>query len=153
MKVWIDADACPVAVSDLINRAAHKLAIEAVYVANKRLQLPVSPYISSVVVASGADVADQYIADNALENDIVVTHDIPLASKLVPLGVTVISPRGDLFDEGNISERLASRDLMQSLRDSGTISGGPAPFTEKDKRNFASRFDAAIQRLRRKTGS
>ncbi len=149
MKIWVDADACPGVITDLINKTAHRLSIETVFVANKQLKLPVSPFILSVVVAAGADVADEHIAQNASAGDLVVTHDVPLAARLVPAGITVISPRGDLFHEDNINDRLASRDLMQSLRDTGTISGGPEPFNDKNKRAFANHFDAALHRLRR----
>lgn len=149
LKIWIDADACPGAVTEVVSRAAHKLHIDTVFVANKLLRPPESPYISTVLVKAGMDVADAYIAEQADCGDLVVTNDVPLASLLVPRGVVVISPRGDLFDEHNIGERLSSRDLMQSLRETGTITGGPEPFNEKHKRAFANRFDAALQRLRR----
>lgn len=150
LKIWVDADACPGAITDLINRAAHRLSIETVFVANRSLNnLPVSPFIKSVLVGAGADVADDFISQNATSGDLVVTHDVPLAAKLVPEGITVISPRGDLFHEDNISERLASRDLMHSLREFGTISGGPEPFNDKHKKAFANHFDAALHRLLR----
>lgn len=149
MKVWIDADACPGAVTEVVTRAAHKLHIETVFVANKPLRPPESPYISTVLVSAGMDVADAYIAEQAQKGDLVVTNDIPLASLLVPKGIVVISPRGDLFSEDNIGERLSSRDLMHSLRETGTMTGGPQPFNEKHKRAFANRFDAALQKLRR----
>lgn len=149
LKILVDADACPVPINDLINRTAHKLSIPAIYVANKQLKLPQSPFISAIVVAAGMDVADDYIANRAVAGDLVITHDVPLAARLVPEGVTVISPRGELFNEHNIGDRLASRDLMHSLREFGSVSGGPEPFSEKNKRAFANHFDAAIQRLRR----
>lgn len=146
MKVWVDADAVPNQIKDLIVRAVHRRAVETVFVANKQIMLADSPYLSSIQVSQGADVADEYIADKAQAGDIVVTQDIPLAAKLVPNGVVVITPRGDLFTEDNINESLAGRDLMQSLRDTGTISGGPRPFDEKHKKQFANRFDAALHR-------
>jgi len=147
VKVWVDADAVPNQIKDLIVRAVHRRAVETVFVANKQIMLADSPYLTSVQVSQGADVADEYIAEKAQSGDIVVTQDIPLAAKLVPNGVVVISPRGDLFTEDNINESLAGRDLMQSLRDTGTISGGPRPFDEKHKRAFANHFDAALHRL------
>jgi uncharacterized protein len=146
MKVWVDADAVPNQIKDLIIRAVHRRAVETVFVANKQIMLADSPYLTSVQVCHGSDVADEYIAEKAQSGDIVVTQDIPLAAKLVPKGVVVISPRGDLFTEDNINESLAGRDLMQSLRDTGTISGGPRPFDEKHKRAFANHFDAALHR-------
>ena len=148
MKVWVDADACPGQISELIYRAAHRLQVQTLFVANKQLKLPISPFLSSVQVDAGMDVADAYIADHAAVGDLVVTQDIPLAAQLVPRGIVVIGPRGDLFHEDNINDRLASRDLMQSLRDSGTMSGGPEPFNETPKRAFANHFDTALQRLR-----
>lgn len=146
MKVWVDADACPNVIAQLISRAVHRNKIETLFVANKPLVVAESPYISFVQVSSGPDVADVYIAERATAGDIVVTQDVPLAALLVPKKVTVITPRGQLFNEGNINEALAGRDLMQSLRDTGTISGGPSPLDERHKREFANHFDAAIHR-------
>lgn len=153
MKVWIDADACPSPIKDLIIKTVHKLAIDTVFVANKQTMLPESPYLSAVQVSQGPDVADAFIEANAAAGDLVVTQDIPLAAKLVPMGVVVISPRGDLFTEENINEALARRDLMQSLRDLGTMSGGPRPFDEKLKREFAKHFDTAVHKLIRNRGA
>lgn len=149
MKVWVDADACPAKIKEIISRAVHKRAVETCFVANKPIALAESPYLKSVLVGAGPDIADEYIATHATSGDLVVTQDIPLASQLVPQGIVVISPRGDLFDENNIHESKSRRDLMQSLRDQGTITGGPAPFDEKNKREFANHFDAALQRLNR----
>lgn len=147
MRVWVDADACPVQIRDLINRAVHRRAIPTIYVANKKLPLPESVHITSVQVSQGPDVADDYIVEQAQEGDLVVSQDIPLAAKLVPKGIVVISPRGDLFNKENVHECLARRDLMQSLRDAGEISGGPAPFDDKVKREFANKFDASLHKL------
>lgn len=146
MKVWVDADSCPVEIRDIITRAAHKLAVNTIFVANKPVLLPESIYTTSVLVKQGADVADAYIVENASGLDVVITQDIPLAALLVPLGVTVISPRGDSFNEENVGDRLASRNLLQGLRDTGSITGGPRPFDDKLKHKFASLFDAAIRK-------
>lgn len=147
MKVWIDADACPTPIRDIIVKAVHRLKVETVFVANKQILLPESPYLKAVQVSQGPDIADTYIETNAVAGDMVVTQDIPLAAALVPRGVVALSPRGFLFTEDNINESVATRDLMQSLRDAGTVSGGPRPFDQKLKREFASHFDAALHRL------
>ncbi|MBX9687167.1 MAG: YaiI/YqxD family protein [Candidatus Obscuribacterales bacterium] len=155
MKLWIDADACPVQIKDLISLRCHKNQIEAVFVANSQLKVAESPFISFVKIADGPDVADAYIAAHAESGDIVVTQDIPLAGQLVPKNIVVITPRGDLFSEHNINEALAGRDLMTNLREQSTaygiapVSGGPPPFDQKQKRAFANHLDAAIQRLKR----
>jgi uncharacterized protein YaiI (UPF0178 family) len=149
VKVWVDADACPGQIRDIIVRAVHRKAIATLFVANKPLTLPESPHLSSILVAQGPDVADTYIAEHASAGDLVVTQDIPLAAQLVPKKVVVISPRGELYNEDNIHDCLARRDLLQSLRDVGTISGGPRPFDDKLKREFSNHFDAALQRLSR----
>lgn len=122
------------------------MAVETVFVANKQILLPESPYLSAVQVSQGPDVADAYIEKHAQKGDLVVTQDVPLAALLVPRGITVISPRGQHFSEENIGDLVAQRDLMQSLRDLGTVSGGPRPFDEKLKREFAKLLDAALHR-------
>ncbi len=111
--------------------------------------MPESPLISVVLVEQGPDVADAYIVENAKANDLVVTQDIPLAAQLVPIGVSVISPRGDHYTEANISEHLSWRDLMTELRDAGSVGGGPKPFDDKVKRAFSNHFDAELNRLLR----
>lgn len=149
MKVFIDADACPNPIKELVIRAVHRLQIETVFVANKPILLPESPFLFAVQVSIGSDVADAYIESRAADGDLVVTQDVPLASQLVPRGITVISPRGHLWTEENINEARATRDLMEALRDTGTMSGGPRPFDDRLKREFARHFDAALNRLRR----
>ncbi|MBP7862902.1 YaiI/YqxD family protein [bacterium] len=148
MKIWVDADACPVAVKDIISRAAHRKTIETIFVANKILPLMMSPYISFVQVDTTPDAADQYIGEHAIEGDLVVTQDIPLAHILVPMNVVVLSPRGLVFTPDNIGERIAVRNLMQDLRDTGETTGGPKPFGDKERREFASAFDRALTKLR-----
>jgi uncharacterized protein YaiI (UPF0178 family) len=150
VKVWVDADACPVPIRNIIVRAVHRLSVATVFVANKQILLPESPHLSAVQVSRGPDIADAYIETRAEAGDLVVTQDIPLAAQLVPRGVTVISPRGFLFTEDNINESLATRDLMQSLRDAGTVTGGPRPFDDKLKREFARHFDSALHKLHNK---
>lgn len=149
MNIWIDADACPGQIRDIVIRASQRLKVPVTFVANKKLVLLESPLIKIVHVEQGPDVADAYIAENAKANDLVVTQDIPLAAQLVALGASVLSTRGDKFTEANISEHLSWRDLMTELRDSGTVSGGPKPFDEKAKRAFANHFDSELNRLLR----
>ncbi|WP_373530975.1 YaiI/YqxD family protein [Vampirovibrio sp.] len=147
MKIWVDADACPGAVRDIILRAANRLVLHTTFVANKALCLPVAPHLYFVQVAAGPDVVDLYIIEQAQQGELVITQDIPLAAQLVNQGVTVISPHGTLFTDGNIGDRLASRNLMSDLRDTGMITGGPKPFGEKEKRAFANAFDQTLTRL------
>jgi uncharacterized protein YaiI (UPF0178 family) len=149
MKIWVDADACPGAIKDIITTAAVKRAVEAVFVANKTLTFPVSTYISFQLVAAGPDIADQHIAEEAQPGDLVITQDIPLAHILVTKGVATISPRGVIFCPDNIGERLSVRDLMQELRDTGEMTGGPKQCGDKEKRAFASAFDRELTRLLR----
>ena len=131
----------------MIARAAHKRGIATVYVANSNIAIPESAWITFVLVRSGPDVADSYIADQVVKGDLVITQDIPLAALVVPNGAVALTPRGKLYTEENINEALASRDLLSSLRDAGTISGGVRPFDETVKRQFANEFHAALDRL------
>ncbi len=147
MKIWVDADACPVTVRDIISRAAHRRSINTVFVANKLLQLMPSPFISFEQVEATPDAADQYIGENAELGDLVITQDIPLAHILVPKDIVVLSPRGITFTPDNIGERISVRNLMQDLRDSGETTGGPKPFGDKERREFASAFDRALTKL------
>ena len=128
MKIWVDADACPSAVKDIVATAANRRAVNTVFVANKQLLLPPSTYLSFVLVDKAADAADIYIRDNVQSLDLVITQDIPLAHVLVPMGVVVINPRGDKYTPDNIGDRISMRNLMQDLRDSGEVKGGPKQF-------------------------
>jgi uncharacterized protein YaiI (UPF0178 family) len=147
MKIWVDADACPGAVRDIVIRAANRRAIDTAFIANKPLFVPQAPHLSFIQVSLGPDVVDQHIIEQAQCGDLVITQDIPLAATLVAQGIVVISPHGTLFSESNIGERLASRNLMSDLRDFGLVTGGPRPFGEKEKRAFANAFDQALTRL------
>ena len=150
MQIWVDADACPGVVRDIIIRAAVKKKIVAVFVANKKLMLPESECVQLIVVSEGPDVADAHIVSNAVISDLVISQDIPLAYALVTKGITVIDPRGKVHTEDNIGDRLSVRDLMTGLRESGEIRGGPQQFGEKEKQAFASSFDRELTRLLRK---
>jgi hypothetical protein len=147
MKIWVDADACPGPVRDIILRASQRLRISTVFVANKRLTLPRSEFVSTVQVGAGLDVADRHIATEAQAGDLAVTQDIPLAALLVPKGVVVLDPRGELFTDENIAERLSVRNFMQELRDSGVMTGGPGGFSAQDRQQFAATLDRELTRL------
>lgn len=144
MKIWVDADACPGEIKELIIRAAMRLKIVAVFVANKYIGVPESAWVSAVRVALGPEIVDEYIARHAVECDFAVTQDIPLASVLVPKGVVVLNPRGDIYTEDNIRERLSIRNFMQDLREAGGITPGPKQFGQKEKQRFAAAFDREL---------
>ena len=146
MKIWVDADACPRAIKEIIFRASERLAIETILVANQAMHLPRSANIRLMVVPKGPDVADQKIIDLVEKADLVITQDIPLAAAIVEKGATGINPRGEEYTEETVRERLSLRDFMDELRQSGVQTGGPAAFSEKDKRKFASTFDRLLAR-------
>jgi uncharacterized protein YaiI (UPF0178 family) len=148
MKIWVDADACPGPIKEIVIRAANRLKRSAVFVANKTLHLPVSPYLSTVRVSPGADVADFYIAKAATASDLAVTADIPLAAALVAKGVVVINPRGERYTEENIGEALALRNFMHELREGGTLTGGPSGFGPREAKQFAATFDQELSKLK-----
>lgn len=145
MKLWIDGDACPGAVRDIVMKAAIRHSLELVLVANKPISVPA--VCTFVQVGQGPDVVDQYIIAHAQAGDLVISQDIPLAAELVAKGVMVISPHGTLFSEHTIGERLAVRNLAEGLRDTGQLCGGPKPYGEKEKRQFANTFDQVLTRL------
>lgn len=150
MRIWIDADAAPREVKELVFRAAKRLGVETVLVANQRLQTPPgNPLVSAVRVDGGADVADQYIATHASAGDLVVTQDVPLAALLVPKQVCVLDPRGDEHTAETIGERLSVRDFMDQARMAGLVTGGPPPYDSRAKQAFAAALDRALTRLRR----
>lgn len=147
MKIWIDADAAPNDVKDIVFRASARLGLETALVANQRLSTPANnPLVESVVVAGGPDVADQHIIDRAEEGDLAITADIPLAAALVEKGVLVLDPRGERYSESNVRERLSIRDFMDSLRSTGVETGGPRPFGQQDRQNFANALDRLLTR-------
>lgn len=149
MKIWVDADALPRELKDLILRAAQRLKIEALFVANKNLDLGRGTQATLVRVGKGADVADSHIVTASAPSDLCITADIPLAAALVAKGVIVLDPRGDLYSETNIGERLATRDFMASLREAGVQTEGPRPFDAKAKQKFAARLDSILSRALR----
>ena len=146
--IWIDADACPRAVKEIVYRAANRTRIPACLVANSPLSVPRSPLLSTVQVPKGFDVADHYILAHLSPGDIVVTADIPLAAEVVESGADALNPRGELYDAENVRERLSMRDFMQDLRDSGVTTGGPREFGRKDRERFAGGLDRLLARRR-----
>lgn len=150
MKVWIDADAAPREVKEIVFRAARRLTVEAVLVANQWLSAPMgNPFVLAVRVQGGPDMADRHIAEHAEPGDVAVTADIPLAARLVEKQVTVIDPRGMEYTEENIGERLAVRDFMDDLRGAGMQTGGPRPYGPKDRQAFATTLDRVLTRVLR----
>jgi uncharacterized protein len=141
MDIWIDADACPKPIKEILFRAAERVKTSLVLVANRPMQAPASRYIRSMVVASGMDVADDTIVELLQPGDLVITADIPLAAQVVDKGGHALNPRGELYDKDNIRERLAMRDLMDELRGSGIDTGGPPPFNQQDRSAFANQLD------------
>jgi uncharacterized protein YaiI (UPF0178 family) len=147
MKIWIDADAAPRDVKEIVFRAARRLEIEAVLVANQWISTPINnPFIRAVRVAGGPDVADHHIAEHAEAGDVAVTADVPLAARLVEKQVIVIDVRGQEYSEENVGERLAVRDFMDGLRGAGIETSGPRPYNPKDKATFAAALDRALTR-------
>ncbi|HEV8176427.1 MAG TPA: YaiI/YqxD family protein [Gemmatimonadales bacterium] len=146
----MDADAAPRDVKELVFRAAKRLQLETILVANQRLQPPVgNPLVRAVRVDGGPDVADDYIAEHALAGDLVVTQDIPLAAVLVPRQVVVLDPRGQEHTAETVGERLSIRDFMDRVRSAGGVTGGPPPFDGRAKQAFAAALDRALTRLAR----
>lgn len=150
MKLWIDADATPREVKDIVFRAADRLRLDTVLVANQRVPIPPGyPMLSSVRVDGGPDVADRYIAEHAAAGDVAITADIPLAALLVAKRVAVIDPRGVEHTAESVGERLSVRDFADALRGAGIETGGPPPYSARDKQTFASALDRVLTRARR----
>lgn len=146
MQIWIDADACPRVVKEILYRAADRVQVPLTLVANRSLQVPRSRYIRTVQVASGFDVADQEIVRRMAAGDLVITADIPLAAAVIEKGGHALEPRGEFFSEENIGERLAMRNFMDELRSSGVETGGPASFSKADRTHFANQLDRFLAR-------
>ena len=147
--IWVDADACPKVIKEILFRAAERVEISLTLVANHSLQVPASPWIRALQVAQGFDVADDYIATQVAENDLVITADIPLAAEVIERGAHVISPRGERFTAGNIRQRLNMRDFMDTMRSSGEMTGGPPPLNQRDRQEFANALDSLLARYAR----
>lgn len=146
MKIWVDADACPNPIKDILFRAAQRTGVHLTLVANHQVQIPRSPHISFVQVRSGFDVADNEIVNRLDAGDLVVTGDIPLAAEIIENGGRVLGPRGELYTPDNIKARLTMRDLMESLRSSGVDTGGQAALNQADRKSFANHLDQILTR-------
>ena len=146
MKIWVDADACPVVIKEILYRAAIRTSIETILVANAWLRVPPSPHIRSVQVDKGFDVADNHIVQALQAGDLVITADIPLAAQVVAKGAHALNPRGEIYTSANIAERLAMRDMMDELRSQGAEIGGPAAFNQADRQKFAAELDRFMAR-------
>ena len=143
-QIWVDADACPKVIKEILFRAANRVGIMLTLVANQHIQVPRSPHIRSIQVGAGFDVADNHIVKQAAAGDLVITADIPLAAELVEKGCLALNPRGELYSEDNIRQRLNMRDFMDALRSSGVDTGGPASFSQADRQAFANQLDRLL---------
>jgi len=141
MRIWVDADACPGEVKELLYRAAKRTQTKLTLVANQAMRTPRSEFIDSLLVPAGMNVADRRIAALVQPGDLVITADIPLAAEVVAKGAQALDPRGELYTEANVGERLAVRNLFDELRGGGQITGGPSNFTAKDRQTFANQLD------------
>ena len=148
MQIWVDADACPQAIKEILFRAAERMQVVTTLVANAALRIPSSAFIKSVRVRQGFDVADHWIVREMSVGDLVITADIPLAAEVIARGAHALDPRGELYSEDNVRERLAIRNLMQELRSTGELIGGPAPFGQGDRQRFANHLDRFLTQHR-----
>jgi uncharacterized protein YaiI (UPF0178 family) len=146
MKIWVDADACPVVIKDILFRAAERTAVPLTLVANQPVRVPPSRHIRMIQVSSGFDVADNEIVKRVEAGDLVITSDIPLAAEVIEKGAHALSPRGEMHTRDNIGARLNMRDFMETLRASGIQSGGPAALSQKDRQAFANQLDVLLRK-------
>lgn len=146
--IWVDADACPKVIKEILFRAAERVKLPLILVANQPLQVPRSRYIRSVQVAGGFDVADNHIVQEANSGDLVVTADIPLAAEAIENGCYALNPRGELYTENNIRQRLNMRDFMDTMRSSGVNTGGPAALSQADRQAFANQLDRLLAKMK-----
>lgn len=144
MKVWVDADACPVVIKEILYRAANRVKVPTIFVANTFLKLPPSPFIQLLTVGKGFDVADSRIVQELNSGDLVITADIPLAALVIAKQGFALNPRGELYSSANMAERLAMRNLMEELRSTGVEVSGPAAFNHADRQLFASALDTFL---------
>lgn len=146
MKIWVDADACPNAIKEILFRAANKRGVEVILVANQPLSKPPSKFVRTIQVSAGFDEADDRIVAEAAPEDLVITADIPLASEIIDKGATALNPRGELYTAENVRDRLATRDLMAELRDTGAAGGGPSALGQRERQAFANQLDRLLTR-------
>lgn len=144
MKIWVDADACPVAIKEILFRAATRLNLELTLIANQHIPVPRSPNIKMIQVPAGFDVADNEIVQRVAKGDLVITSDIPLAAEVIAKEALVLSSRGERYTKDNIGARLNMRDFMESMRSSGVQTGGPPPLNQNDRKKFADQLDRIL---------
>ncbi|WP_111642891.1 YaiI/YqxD family protein [Marinimicrobium alkaliphilum] len=149
MPIWVDADACPTVIKDILYRAAERAQIPLTLVANQALRVPTSRYISAVQVSAGFDVADNEIVRRAQPGDLVITSDIPLAAELIEKGAQVLSPRGERFSPDSIKAKLTMRNFMDTMRSSGIHTGGPPAMNQTDRQQFANQLDRWIAKAKK----
>ena len=149
MKIWVDADACPAVIKEILFRAAERTGVQLTLVANQPVRIPPSRWIKFVQVASGFDVADNEIVKRLGSGDLVITSDIPLAAEVIEKGGYALNPRGELYSTENIRARLNMRDFMDTLRSSGINTGGPPPLSQGDRKSFADHLDKILARYAR----
>lgn len=147
MKIWVDADACPVVIKEILFKAADRTKITTTLVANHHIRIPPSPYIKFMQVSSGFDIADDEIVKRIEADDLVITSDIPLADEVIEKSGKALSPRGELYTKENIKARLNIRDFMDTMRASGEQTGGPAALSQTDRQNFANHLDRIITKF------
>lgn len=151
MRIWIDADACPKVIKEIIFRASERTKIPVIMVANQPLTIPLNGLVSTIQVSKGFDMADERILKDMEPYDVVITADIPFADAVIDKGATAINPRGELYTKENIKDRLSTRNLKEELRDAGLVFGGPKTLGLKDRQAFANKLDALLAaRLKRK---
>ena len=149
MKIWVDADACPVVIKEVLFKAAVRVEIEVTLVANHTMRIPPSKYIKFIQVSSGFDVADNVIVKKLVEGDLVITGDIPLAAEVIEKGGQALNPRGELYTKENIKSLLNMRDFMDTLRSSGVETGGPSALSKSDRQLFANHLDKLLARRKK----
>ncbi|MET3999509.1 YaiI/YqxD family protein [Marinobacterium sp. MBR-109] len=152
MKIWVDADACPVVIKEILFRAADRTGLELTLIANHALKVPPAANIRAIQVSGGFDVADHEIVRRCDAGDLVITSDIPLAAELLGKGAMALTPRGEQFTAENIRARLNIRDFMETMRASGVQSGGPAAMSQSDRQAFANQLDRLISKALRSKG-
>ncbi|KAA5973379.1 MULTISPECIES: YaiI/YqxD family protein [unclassified Pantoea] len=149
MSIWVDADACPNVIKEVLYRAADRTATTVTFVANQFLRVPPSPYLRTLQVPAGFDVADNEIVKRVEPGDLVITADIPLAAEVIEKGAAALNPRGERYSPATIRERLTMRDFMDTLRSNGVQTGGPAAMSPRDRQQFANELDSWLRQQKR----
>ncbi len=148
MHIWVDADACPAVIKEILFRVAERTKLPVTLVANQWLKTPPYPSIKAIQVPKGFDVADNYIVDQAVAGDLVITADIPLAAGAIAKGALALNPRGELYSKENIQQTLDMRNFMETLRNSGVETGGPPSFSQSDRQAFANQLDRLLAKTK-----